>query len=288
MKTNNGIFLKQDSGIMEISYTDRVANMKPHLHAHPGVQFVWLENFEGSLQTNDSLSHATGSDICMIGDQVPHRLISNASAVRATNLLLSKEYLNNILFGENSAGLSADRSRYFLWKIDAQQSDKVLHINKQEYHKMDRLAGALRRESQDMRDAWQMMLDCMMKEFVVWLLRAIPQRNVERFQTVQSINKYLEENAAKQFVLEDLAAEFGFHKSHLCRIFKEIQNESMYEYVARIRCDLAMERMEDTKLSITEISQDVGFSDYNQFTKYFKLYTGVTPAQWRKERRSTS
>ena len=132
-----------------------------------------------------------------------------------------------------------------------------------------------------MREGHEIILEGMIREFFIRILRSIPNHTVEGWSTVLDVRRYLNENMVKPFDLTQIAQEFGFNKSHLCRLFRKIQNMTMYEYLVHIRCSRALEMMKDESLSITKISQDIGFSDYARFWRCFKQYTGMSPNQYR-------
>ena len=45
-----------------------------------------------------------------------------------------------------------------------------------------------------------------------------------------------------------------------------------------------MNLLETTELRISDISEEVGFSDANYFTRIFKKYAGLSPAKYRADK----
>lgn len=281
MQSSTGVLYQQNAGIMEISRTTQVSNIKPNLHAHSGVQFVWLENFSGDFQVDEVVSQASSSDICIFGNQIPHRLISHAPQIYAVNFLLEKEYFRDTLLRANCTGSFSLKCEFLMENIESLRNMNVLHTDKYERDALKHLTSAMMTECCLMREGYDVVLNGMIREFLIRLIRSIPNRTIDCWHTVQDVCKYLSENMAEPFDLTRIAGEFGFNKSHLCRLFRKIQNKTMYEYLIDIRCERALELMKDENRSITEISQDVGFTDYAQFWRCFKQYTGVTPNKYR-------
>jgi transcriptional regulator GlxA family with amidase domain len=62
---------------------------------------------------------------------------------------------------------------------------------------------------------------------------------------------------------------------------------SPYAYLQKIRISKAMELLEISEKNIVEIAYEVGFGDQNNFTKQFKLRTGMTPTQYRGQFRTS-
>ena len=70
--------------------------------------------------------------------------------------------------------------------------------------------------------------------------------------------------------------------SYLSRLFKKEMGKNFSDYVTDFKITLAKEMLETTNLSVTDISNDLGFSDSGYFIKQFKKHEGVTPAMFRK------
>ena len=71
--------------------------------------------------------------------------------------------------------------------------------------------------------------------------------------------------------------------SYLCRIFKECTGQSMAAYLTSLRLKKAVELIASTNYSLLDISMMVGYSDYPNFTKLFKKFTGQSPSIFRKK-----
>ena len=52
------------------------------------------------------------------------------------------------------------------------------------------------------------------------------------------------------------------------------------QYVTELRIGKARELLKTTDMSLSEISEAVGFNDYFYFIKKFKKETGVTPGKY--------
>jgi len=257
MTPKTGIFYKQNSGIMEISCTTRVDTIKPKLHAHSGIQFIWLENFNGDLQSDQSVNHAASSDICVIGQQIPHRLACRSSHVHTVSFLLEKEYCSDRLHQVKDLGLFSKKCDFFINNIEDLHNLTILHADKFEQDALKYLMASILQECRRMREGHEIILEGMIREFFIRILRSIPNHTVEGWSTVLDVRRYLNENMVKPFDLTQIAQEFGFNKSHLCRLFRKIQNMTMYEYLVHIRCSRALEMMKDEDFSVTAISASI-------------------------------
>jgi AraC-like DNA-binding protein len=59
---------------------------------------------------------------------------------------------------------------------------------------------------------------------------------------------------------------------------------SLHQYLLNYRISMAIELIESTYGSITDIAYQVGFKDISHFSKYFKKKTGRAPSEFRRMR----
>jgi AraC-like DNA-binding protein len=83
--------------------------------------------------------------------------------------------------------------------------------------------------------------------------------------------------------LKDLSGELNVHPAYLSREFsKYFDNLSFGDYVRKMRIDKAINLLETTNHSLSEIAYLTGFSDQSHFTRIFKKQTGQNPSSYRK------
>lgn len=85
--------------------------------------------------------------------------------------------------------------------------------------------------------------------------------------------------------LGELAAAAGVHPSHLAREFRAHYGVSVGDYVRRVRCEWAAERLLSSGDSISEIAASAGYSDQSHFTRQCVRFLGVGPGRYRRTRR---
>ena len=95
-------------------------------------------------------------------------------------------------------------------------------------------------------------------------------------RAIQHIGRYSEENLS----LEDYAAMCCMSKYHFLRTFKEVTGVTPMEYRLRIRMENAKEMLEEGVLSVSEISEKVGFSSAAHFSDSFKKFVGISPKKF--------
>lgn len=88
------------------------------------------------------------------------------------------------------------------------------------------------------------------------------------------------------WTLPELADLCGMSRATMARHFQDSVGRSAADLLTDIRMTLAAHRLEDPGLSTGAVGEEVGYQSEAAFQRAFKTHMGVTPAVWRKERRS--
>ena len=65
-------------------------------------------------------------------------------------------------------------------------------------------------------------------------------------------------------------------------VFKQNTGITINDYINLFRIQKAKELLSDVTLKLYDISPAVGYNDENYFSKVFKKYEGISPAEYRK------
>lgn len=103
-----------------------------------------------------------------------------------------------------------------------------------------------------------------------------------KYKTIYAVSDYISEHYIESLSLESLANHFFLSKYYLCRSFKEITGYGINEYIHIHRIKKAKQLLEETSLSISEISQAIGYESLTHFEKVFKTYMTISPLKYRK------
>lgn len=82
--------------------------------------------------------------------------------------------------------------------------------------------------------------------------------------------------------VDELAAAVHLSRSHLNRLFKSNLGISIGSYIRALYIDRAKYYLRETNDSITEIADRMGFDSIHHFSMFFKNFTKVSPAEFRK------
>lgn len=96
---------------------------------------------------------------------------------------------------------------------------------------------------------------------------------------------YIDNNYMNSLSLDYLSNFSNISKYYLCRLFNKYFRISPKEYITRLRLDNAKKMLETTTLPANAIGRIVGFENETYFYRLFKSRTGVSPSQYRKQKR---
>ncbi len=129
------------------------------------------------------------------------------------------------------------------------------------------------------------ILNSMFFALITLIARAKKNHN-QRFYAGQSkfiaAVAYMQQHYQEELCIDDLAQIAQFSARHFSRKFKQIYKVSPTKYLMRLRVYHACSLLQETDLSITEISTRCGFADYSCFSTQFKTLQGVAPSIYRK------
>jgi len=94
--------------------------------------------------------------------------------------------------------------------------------------------------------------------------------------------EYINKNISCEIRVDDVCKAVGISKYHFCREFKKHTGLTVMEYILKTRIVLAKNDLLKTNLSITEISEQNGFSSVSYFCRAFKEEEKLSPLQYRK------
>lgn len=111
-----------------------------------------------------------------------------------------------------------------------------------------------------------------------------PQKHLQRLKDILS---YIQEHAAEDITLEDIASHAGLCKSECCRFFKKYMRMTIFDYLLSTRIQNSIPLLMSGE-SITAIAGFTGFSSPAYYGQIFKRYMGMSPSQYRKNAAQSS
>lgn len=99
---------------------------------------------------------------------------------------------------------------------------------------------------------------------------------------ISKIEKYIEDNMEKNITRADLAQMVYLNPDYMSRLFKNTKGISLLNYITERRMEKAKQLLLVTREPICVIATKTGFPSCSYFSKKFKEYYGVLPAEFKK------
>lgn len=102
-------------------------------------------------------------------------------------------------------------------------------------------------------------------------------------EEIKKAQKFIENNFQRRITIDELSTKFALSRRSLERRFKRATNNTVSEYIQRVKIEAAKKRLETSRQNITEVMFEVGYSDTKAFRGIFKKITGMTPFDYRNK-----
>ena len=97
---------------------------------------------------------------------------------------------------------------------------------------------------------------------------------------VDKAKAYIRQHFSEAISLSMVADKLSVSEEHLSRLFTETTGDSFSHFLTGVRVDYAKELLRSGQYRIYEISEMVGYSSTEHFSRVFKGRVGVTPKQY--------
>jgi two-component system response regulator YesN len=105
--------------------------------------------------------------------------------------------------------------------------------------------------------------------------------NKIKLKLFEDVKDFIKENIASELEQEKVAGNFGLSVYYFSRTFKEVTGTNFSDYINKCRIDIAKELLSNGEMNVKEVCFKVGYNDPNYFSKVFKKYEGISPANYK-------
>lgn len=109
------------------------------------------------------------------------------------------------------------------------------------------------------------------------------KEKTEQLDRYHRISKYIFNNYNNNITLKDIAKKEFLSPHYLSHEIKYATGSSFTDLINQTRVEESIKLLLDSDISISEISDEVGFSHVRYYNKNFKEYYNCTPLQYRKK-----
>jgi AraC-like DNA-binding protein len=278
--------LKQDESFLIGVFQDNLEKSTWHYHSNYEISFI--TEGSGKRIVADSIEEFQPGDLVFIGRNLPHVWIADKEARSPSNRTLEMVYLQftssalppQILVLPEFCNIKraldlSERGIQIVGNTLNEVSEIMLQLP---YLKnFDRMLNFLR--MMDAIGKSQSNIQLASKEYLKIRFSTGNKR-------IQTIHEFLMNHYKEDVNLENLAELVNMAEGSLCRFFKMQMGLTLFEYLNKLKIELACKLLMDDDLNIMEVCLDSGFNNLSHFNKQFRKINGVTPSEYRKRFRN--
>jgi Response regulator containing CheY-like receiver domain and AraC-type DNA-binding domain len=86
-----------------------------------------------------------------------------------------------------------------------------------------------------------------------------------------------------QLRIDYLAGLFNLSANYVSEYFRKFTGESLQQYITQYKIKLVQQRLAYSTLTVSQIADELGFTDESHLGRQFRKYYGLSPAEYRKK-----
>lgn len=276
----NNRYITDYFAIEEAIRTEAFSMTEKHFHPECEIYYL-LEGAGNYFIESDSYEVQAGTLVILNKNQVHRSCFNDCDYHHRLLIELKAEH-----FEGNISNLCGRSLLDFF-----QNYEGLYQIKERQRPYVKNLLTQLLHETKNKYQNYELMIAMKLAELMIYLERPehkgshfLRQSNAptEMSLTVQSAMQHIHQHLNQPLSLETIASQLFLNKSYLSRIFKEMTQMTVHEYINLQRVKEAQRLMENTALSVSEIAEQVGYNTPAYFERVFKKYFECTPKKYQQ------
>lgn len=240
------------------------------LHSHKYAELFYIVGGEGHFRIEDQLYPVKAHQVVMVNPNVLHTEVGYP--------IHPMEY---IVLGIEGLELFVSpelNSRFRI--LDSRGGSDILPCLRQ-----------ILQESQSGQPGCEAICQAYMEILILRLMRSISFATSVSGPTdshqCATVRHYIDTHYKEPLTLDMLSSVAHINKYYLAHAFKEEYGLSPIRYMISRRIDESRFLLQETDMSMSQIARVLGFSSASYFSQSFRRTEGMTPAEYRKNRKNT-
>lgn len=114
------------------------------------------------------------------------------------------------------------------------------------------------------------------------IIEQLESMSLDNNKYVSQAKIFIQENYTRDIGVTDVAECVSISYPYLSKLFKDITNKNIVDYISEVRINNAKILLDNSNLTINQIAIDVGYNNAQSFQRFFKRFTQMTPGEYRK------
>lgn len=250
-------------------------------HFHPEWEIVYIEGATGTRHIGDHISRYEGSDLVLIGSNVPHLNFDYGVTTDCEQVVIQ---------------LSPAFVQMEFFTLPEMASVRAL---------FDRTPGAMAFSGETKRAAGRMLRQISQLDSFGQLMHllqvfrflaesaeteaiearpVVTRDNAREQERINRIHRFVEAHYKEQPDTHAAAAHVNLSTSAFCRYFRKTTGLTYTDFINKYRIDQARKLLLMDR-NVTETCFDCGFENLSHFNRTFRRFTGENPSAFRKKHR---
>lgn len=162
---------------------------------------------------------------------------------------------------------------------------RLKNIDEEVFRQMIRILWQLRDETEGNGSGRNEMIYALLLELTVYLKRLLQVEKQEisgTYKTMSQIKNHIDFHYNEELGLKELSRIFYLQPNTISKSFGQVFGKNINSYIHAVRITHAVRILEESDLSITELSAAVGYSSVNTFLRQFREKMNISPLQYKK------
>jgi AraC-like DNA-binding protein/mannose-6-phosphate isomerase-like protein (cupin superfamily) len=251
----------------------------PH-HWHEHMEFLYFVSGKATIECGSVPFQFQSGDLCVVNSNELHYGISKSEDLSYYAMIvdISMFHSHSVDAIETKFITPISQNRILFQNRISEDADIT--------HCMLSIIGELERKELgyelSIKSHLYRLLSLLVRHYVATLTDLDEYRHkLKDLERLAPVFTYIDEYYRDKLTVQKLADLAGLSRFHFSRLFKQVTDKSLIEFINLVRINKSESLLRNTRMNISEIALATGFSDIYYFSRTFKQLKKVSPSEWR-------
>ena len=260
---------------------------------HDFWEIVYIESGEAIAMADDREVPLLPGDVIFHKPGEVHSIKSaNGTTAKAFFICFHSTNKAAKIFESLKISLESEQKKMIYRLYD--EARKIYLSRKKYYHSVIFSSSAL---SPNAPTGAQQLFKIHLEEFLISVIQLVEKRaNVITYESKEQLEELIYQKMVEKITesvysvvsVEEVCSEFNYGKTYLSQLFKRHSGLSIMQYYNELKVKEAKKLIKDGKLTMSKISEQLGFNNQYYFSRVFKKVVGISPSDYKEKVASKS
>lgn len=245
------------------------------MHSHRAIEIVEVKSGKLYCYVDEDIIEINPKQIIFINSDIGHKLSSKNAEISYLQIDISllEENINDNLHSKLYKFISHTQAEPYMVLDNNKKITELINNINVNYNENDK------------ESLWHIKAGlCEIIAFMYSKDFIAPLKiSKEQLKKIEQVIEYIDANFKSSITLDDIASSANYNKYTICHTFKELTGSTIFEYINFLRVSYAVEKLRESRNSVSEIATMCGFSSDTYFNRVFKNFFGYSPSVYRRQ-----